>query len=63
MLPAVDCCVHVDCLAAGRAATGEWAPVDALSVQTHNLELLMREIPGLRLRIEHVKGHAGRWLE
>ena len=32
MLPAVDCCVHVDCLAAGRAATGEWAPVDALSV-------------------------------
>ena len=59
MLPAVDCCVHVDCLAAGRAATGEWAPVDALSVQTHNLELLIREIPGLRLRIEHVKGHAG----
>ena len=59
MLPCIDCSIHFDCLAAGRAATGQWAPVDRLSVQIHNLELAIREIPGVRLEIAHVKGHAG----
>ena len=51
MLPFIDCNIHVDCLAAGRAATGQWAPVDDLSVQIHNLELAIPELPD--------KGHAG----
>ena len=59
MLPFIDCNIHVDCLAAGRAATGQWAPVDDLSVQIHNLELAIPELPEIRVGIEHVKGHAG----
>ena len=59
MLPVVECCLHVDCLAAGRAATGQWAPVDQLSKQVHNLELALREIKGVEVAIEHVKGHSG----
>ena len=59
MLPAVESCLHVDCLAAGRAATGQWAPVDQLSKQIHNLELVLREMNGVEVTIEHVKGHSG----
>ncbi|CAE7710018.1 unnamed protein product [Symbiodinium sp. CCMP2592] len=59
MLPHIDCRLYVDCLAAGRAADGSWAPVDALSVQIHNLELAIRATAGVNISIEHVKGHAG----
>ena len=59
MLPCIDCGLYVDCLAAGWAATGRWAPVDGLSVQIHDLELAIREMPGIRLEVKHVKGHAG----
>ncbi|CAE7386010.1 unnamed protein product [Symbiodinium sp. CCMP2592] len=59
LLPRIDCLLHVDCLAAGRAADGSWSPVDALSVQVHNLELALRELEGVTVQIAHVKGHSG----
>ena len=55
----IDCCMYVDCLAAGQAAIGQWAPVDELSTRNHHLEQMLREIEGVQLQVEHVRGHAG----
>ncbi|CAE7777069.1 unnamed protein product [Symbiodinium sp. CCMP2592] len=58
-MPWMDCTLHVDCLAAGRATVGAWAPYDDFAVKVHHLELMIRELDGIHLTVEHVKGHAG----
>ncbi|CAE7374664.1 Pol [Symbiodinium sp. CCMP2592] len=58
-IPQIEAQIFVDCLAAGRAATGQWAPPNELAMHSHNLELILREIDGVHLRIQHIKGHAG----
>eukprot|EP00439_Symbiodinium_sp_Y106_P043737 s3252_g5.t1 len=37
-IPVIDGHLFVDCLAAGRAVTGQWAPPNELAVRSHNLE-------------------------
>ncbi|CAE7291897.1 unnamed protein product [Symbiodinium sp. CCMP2592] len=58
-IPRIEALMFVDCLAAGRAATGQWAPPNELAQRSHSLELILREIEGVTLQIQHIKGHAG----
>ena len=58
-MPVIDGHLFVDCLAAGRAVTGQWAPPNELAVRSHNLELIIREMDGVRLQVHHVRSHEG----
>eukprot|EP00439_Symbiodinium_sp_Y106_P029976 s4797_g3.t1 len=58
-IPVIDGHLFVDCLAAGRAITGQWALPNELAVRSHNLELITREMDGVQLQVHHVKSHAG----
>ncbi|CAE6948720.1 unnamed protein product [Symbiodinium sp. CCMP2592] len=58
-IPWLECSIHYDCMAAGKAAQGLWAPVDELSKRIHNLEMILREMDGVDLTMTHVKSHVG----
>ncbi|CAE7768865.1 unnamed protein product [Symbiodinium sp. CCMP2592] len=59
VIPHLSSFIHIDCMAAGHAATGTWDPMNFMGSQTRDLELLMQELPGVNLQTQHVKGHSG----
>ncbi|CAE7378412.1 grxB [Symbiodinium sp. CCMP2456] len=58
-LTALSCTVRYDCLVAGMAAEGRWTTPNDLGARTHSLELALREMPGVKLTMEHVRAHQG----
>ncbi|CAE7241174.1 unnamed protein product [Symbiodinium sp. CCMP2592] len=46
-----------DCMAAGFAASGEWAPDCEMMQRIRNLHLWLAQVTGAKLAFEHVKAH------
>eukprot|EP00439_Symbiodinium_sp_Y106_P083133 s1736_g22.t4 len=58
LLPAFDCEILFDCTAAGWAAEGSWEATDDTGRLTSRLEMIVRAVPGISLRFQHVPGHS-----
>ncbi|CAE7940187.1 unnamed protein product, partial [Symbiodinium sp. KB8] len=55
----VHCKVLFDCTAAGWAAEGTWRATGATGEFVHQLDMIAKATPGIRLEYEHVRGHSG----
>ena len=55
----VDVTLHYDCMAAGKGADGQWNACNHFCQKLHGLELYVRHLCQYRLKLSHVKAHAG----